>query len=209
MPYSEQGCRWASLSMPIGSLSPAAPTSSLVSELLQSHEPQVAWEATVLDSEHKPKEQIKASATRCIQLGLSQAVSLSEPWNSHHCEDGGYRASTHGCPVREGTFWTRPPLQVTRNSTLSLIWKINQALLSNPGFIVLLKPNIIFIVVYQTWIGSFFCFIKWETILPEAAARAFVPAKKERHGFPAGAPSLSSNLTSQLCPEQTGLREVA
>lgn len=55
---SEQGCSWASLSIPTGTSSPAAPTSSRVLELLQSHVPQVASEEdTVLDSEHKPKEQ--------------------------------------------------------------------------------------------------------------------------------------------------------
>lgn len=112
--------------------------------------------------------------------GITPGCELSEPWNRQRCKDRGYRADTHRCPVAEGTSWTRPPLQVTRGSTLSLILKISQALLRNPGLLVPLKPNIIFILFYQELIGSFFCFISWETILPEAATRVLVPAKKER-----------------------------
>lgn len=48
--------------------------------------------------------------------------------------------------------------------------------------------------------------MSWEIALPEAPT-PLVSDKKERHGLPAGPPSLSSNLTSQLRPEQTGLRE--
>lgn len=55
----ERSCSWASLHTPAGSCSfrPAAPTSSRVSELLQTDEPQATSqeEDRVLDSGHKPK----------------------------------------------------------------------------------------------------------------------------------------------------------
>lgn len=53
------GHHWVSL-LTAHSLKPAAPTSSLILELLQSHVPDVVSEEdTVLDSEHKPKRQIR------------------------------------------------------------------------------------------------------------------------------------------------------